>query len=90
MALDLNRLAQKKARLEAALASADTALREARRRDDTRRKVVLGGALLAALRDGTAPDWILSALVGRMQPRDAALFADMARGPVPEFEGAGQ
>ncbi|MFD2236845.1 hypothetical protein [Aureimonas populi] len=75
MTLDLKKLAQRRAALESKLAQTTTALREARRRDDTRRKVVVGGALLAAVRDGVLPIHILTALVGRMTDRDAALFA---------------
>ena len=74
MALDLARLAQRRAALESRLAHATAALRDAQRRDDTRRKVVAGGALLAAIRDGVIPAHVLAVLVGRMTERDAGLF----------------
>lgn len=90
MPLDLTRLAQRRAALESKLAHATAALRDAERRDDTRRKVVAGAALLSAVRDGTAPDWILVALVARMSERDRALFADVVPISVPEFEGTSQ
>lgn len=75
MALDLHRLAQRRAALESKLAHATAALRDAQRADDTRRKIVLGGTALAAFRDGALPAWVLPTLVGRMSERDAALFA---------------
>ena len=75
MALDLNRLAQRRAALESKLAAATTALRDAQRADDARRKIVLGGTTLAAIRDGVLPGWVLPTLVARMSERDAALFA---------------
>lgn len=76
MALDLTRLAQRRAALESRLAHATAALRDAQRRDDTRRKVVAGAALLSAVKDGVLPAHVLAALVARMSERDAALFAD--------------
>lgn len=74
--VDVGMLAQKRAALESRLAHTTAALRDAQRRDDTRRKVVAGGALLAAVRDGVLPAHILDSLVARMQPRDAVLFAE--------------
>ena len=82
--VDLTKLKQKRARLEASLAAATTTLRDAERRDDTRRKVKAGAALLSAVRDGAISDDVLPSLVGRMMPRDAALFADLAL--LPELE----
>jgi len=57
--VDLTKLKQKRARLEASLAAATTTLRDAERRDDTRRKVVAGAALLSAVRDGAISDDVL-------------------------------
>ncbi|WP_427024882.1 hypothetical protein ACP4J4_02780 [Aureimonas ureilytica] len=74
MTLDLQRLAQRRAALESRLAHATAALRDAQRRDDTRRKVVAGGALLAAIRDGVLPAHVLAVLVAQMSARDAGLF----------------
>lgn len=74
-AMDLRTLAQRRADLESRLARADTALREAKRRDDARRKIVLGGALLAALRAGDIPAATGRALVTRyVAERDQRLF----------------
>ncbi|BDA82487.1 hypothetical protein Sa4125_00290 [Aureimonas sp. SA4125] len=75
--VDLSKLLQRRARLEASLAAATTTLRDAQRRDDTRRKVVAGASLLNAIRDGAISADVLATLVSRMQPRDAALFADV-------------
>ncbi|WP_062231354.1 hypothetical protein [Aureimonas sp. N4] len=88
MTLDLSKLAQRRAALESKLAHATAALRDAERRSDTRRKVVAGAALLAAVREGVVPSGTLAVLVGRMTERDAALFADVATGSVAESEGA--
>lgn len=88
MALDLTKLAQRRAALESRLAHATTALRDAQRKDDTRRKIVLGSATLALIREGTAPDWLLPSLITRMSERDRLLFPDAATVSVPEFEGA--
>lgn len=88
--VDLTKLAQKRAALESRLAHATAALRDAQRRDDTRRKVVAGGALLAAVRDGVLPAHILDSLVARMQPRDAALFAGEVPPAAAGVEGDGQ
>ena len=90
MAPDLAKLAQRRAALESKLAHATAALRDAQRRDDTRRKVVAGAALLAAVREGIVPAGVLAALVTRMSERDAALFADAMTVPALEFEGADQ
>ncbi|WP_427023286.1 hypothetical protein ACP4J4_11930 [Aureimonas ureilytica] len=90
MTLDLAKLAQRRAALESRLAHATAALRDAQRADDTRRKIVLGGTALAAIRDGVLPAWVLPTLVVRMSERDRLLFPDAASGQAPEFEGAGQ
>lgn len=89
MTLDLNRLAQRRAALESKLAHTTAVLRDATRRDDTRRKVVAGAALLVAVREGVVPAGVLAVLVGRMSERDAALFAETATGPGGRSEGVG-
>ena len=48
--VDLSALRQRKAELESRLAQTESALRTAKRADDSRRKIVLGGAVLAAMR----------------------------------------
>lgn len=75
--VDLAKLMHRRARLETALAAATTTLRDAQRKDDTRRKVVAGASLLSAVRDGAVPSDVLFTLVGRMTTRDAELFADL-------------
>lgn len=73
--VDLGALKQRKADLESRLAQTESALRSAKRADDSRRKIVLGGAVLAALRsseiDGSAVREILSRHVA---DRDRKLF----------------
>ncbi|KTQ97826.1 hypothetical protein NS226_04110 [Aureimonas ureilytica] len=90
MALDLTKLAQRRAALESRLAHATAALRDAQRKDDTRRKVIAGAALLAGVREGVVPAGVLAVLVGRMAERDAALFADAMTVPARDSEGANQ
>ncbi|MFC0190807.1 hypothetical protein ACFFKG_01005 [Aureimonas pseudogalii] len=74
MVVDLAKLGQRKARLEASLAAATTTLRDAERRADSRRKIVAGAALLSAVREGAVPAEVLVTLVARMSARDAELF----------------
>lgn len=73
--VDLSALKQKKAALESRLAQTESALKSAKRADDSRRKIVLGGAVLAALRaseiDGSAVREILNRHVA---DRDKRLF----------------
>lgn len=76
--VDLTKLGQRRARLEASLAAATATLRDAERRADSRMKIVAGAALLSAVRDGAIAADLLPTLVGRMTARDAALFADAA------------
>lgn len=76
---DLRTLAQRRADAEQRLARAETALREARRRDDSRRKIVLGGAVLAAVRAGDIRPEEARALVARyVSERDHPLFISTA------------
>lgn len=73
--VDLLVLKQKKAALESKLAQTESALKTAKRADDSRRKIVLGGAILAALRaseiDGSLVRKILAEHVA---DRDRKLF----------------
>ncbi|WP_020180264.1 hypothetical protein [Methylopila sp. M107] len=87
MALDLTTLEQKRAALEARLASTTAALKETARRDDARRKIVLGGALMAAVRDGAVPADIMRTLLPRMAERDRRLFVRPDAAPAPSAEG---
>ncbi|MGH3165778.1 MAG: hypothetical protein ACRDN0_07765 [Trebonia sp.] len=69
------RAAQEKARAEL---EADR-ITTARRRSDTRRKIIIGGAILAAFREGSAPlDEVLALLRRRISaPRDRALVGQV-------------
>ncbi|WP_062211739.1 hypothetical protein [Aureimonas sp. AU12] len=85
MTIDLGKLEQRRASLEARLAATTTTLRDAQRKDDTRRKVVAGAALLAAVREGVVPASVLDVLRSRMTERDRALFAGETATPAAEF-----
>lgn len=68
-------LLQRKAKLESDLARLRAQERNAARRDDTRRKIVLGGALLAAMDSGAVPTETGRRLVGKfVAERDQKLF----------------
>lgn len=71
----VTRAAQEKARAEL---EADRIM-TARRRSDTRRKIIIGGAILAAFREGAAPlDEVLAMLRRRISaPRDRALVGQV-------------
>jgi hypothetical protein len=68
-------LLQRKAKLESDLARLRHQEKQAARRDDTRRKIVLGGALLKALDSGAIAEEVGRKLVGRfVGDRDKKLF----------------
>lgn len=68
-------LLQRKAKAESELARLRTKEKQAARKDDTRRKIVLGGALLAAMDSGAISDDVGRKLVGRfVAERDLKLF----------------
>lgn len=68
-------LLQKRARLDERIAVAKRAESVAARKADVRRKVVVGGALLAlARRDPGARRWLRDALDRSLSERDRALF----------------
>ncbi|WP_252910440.1 hypothetical protein [Aliihoeflea aestuarii] len=69
------RLLQQKAKVESDLARAQKKLKDAARREDTRRKIVLGGALLAAIDRGTiSTDAARSLVTNFVAARDRKLF----------------
>lgn len=69
------KLLQRKAKLESDLARLRDQEKKAARRDDTRRKIVLGGALLAAMDSGIISQDVGRKLVGRfVADRDQKLF----------------
>ncbi|CAI9414926.1 hypothetical protein ANOBCDAF_03333 [Pleomorphomonas sp. T1.2MG-36] len=77
--VDLSALRQRKADLESRLAQTEQALKSARRADDSRRKIVLGGAVLAALRNGEIDGSVLRGILGRhVTDRDKRLFSGSA------------
>ena len=68
-------LLQRKAKLESDLARLRAQEKNAARKDDTRRKIVLGGALLAAMDSGAFQEEVGRKLVGRfVADRDKKLF----------------
>lgn len=69
------RLLQQKAKVESDLARAQKKLKDAARREDTRRKIVLGGALLAAVEKGMiSTDAARSLVKNFVIDRDRKLF----------------
>lgn len=68
-------LLQKKAKVESDLARLRTREKEAARRDDTRRKIVLGGVVLAAVEAGDLETDYFGRLIRRhVAERDKKLF----------------
>lgn len=68
-------LLQKKARVESDLARLRTREKEAARKDDTRRKIVLGGVVLAAVEAGDLETDYFGRLIRRhVAERDKKLF----------------
>ncbi|MBN9074581.1 MAG: hypothetical protein J0H34_23840 [Rhizobiales bacterium] len=82
-------LLQRKAKLEADLARLRTQEKKAARRDDTRRKIVLGGVVLAAVEAGNvAPDFVAGLVRAHVAERDKKLFVGTAFA-VPEATDSG-
>ncbi|MBN9244291.1 MAG: hypothetical protein J0I98_16010 [Mesorhizobium sp.] len=72
-------LLQRKAKLEADLARLRTQGKKAARRDDTRRKIVLGGVILAAIEaDDIRTDFVAGLVRTHITERDKKLFAGSA------------
>lgn len=73
--VELRELQQRKADLEQRLAQTETALRVARRADDARRKIVLGGAIIAAIKSGAIDvSTVQQLLATHASERDRRLF----------------
>lgn len=69
------RLLQRKAKLESDLARLQKAAKDAARRDDTRRKIVIGAALIKAIEDGKISEDIGKRLIATFATeRDRKLF----------------
>jgi len=82
--MDLKSLLQKKAKIENDIARAKRAAKDAARRADSRRKIILGGVLIAAVREGAFSGNAVRGLVSKFaSDRDKAAFEDF------EFETAG-
>lgn len=69
-------LLQRKAKLESDLARVRKAAKDADRRDDTRRKIIIGAALLRAIEEGKIPPTVGKLLQTLMTDRDRKLFDD--------------
>jgi hypothetical protein len=71
----LKSLLQKKAKIESDIARVKRATKDAARRADSRRKIVLGGVLIAAVREGKISETSVRALIDRFAAdRDKAIF----------------
>ena len=78
----LSRLQQRKAALERDIASVKREARTAARKQDTRRKIVVGGAVLAALADSPGLAAMVQAVLAQRVTRalDRAAVADLLDG----------
>lgn len=79
----LNRLQQRKAEIERQIAAAERDARQAARKWDTRRKIILGGAVLAAIETDAALRQQVRALLAERvtKPNDRATVADLLASP---------
>lgn len=69
------RAAQKKAQAEETIRRAQKSLRDTERKNDTRRKIILGAALLDAADRNEGVARFLASIVGRLErPADRAVF----------------
>lgn len=72
------RLLQRKAKLESDLARLQKRAREAERRADSRRKIVLGSVVLKAVREGTLSEFSVREIIDSYaSERDKAALADL-------------
>ena len=91
----LTRLQQRKAELERQIAAAESQARAAARKQDTRRKIIIGGAILAAVAESPSLAGMLKTVLARRvtRPADRAAIADLlgdsgpAKTPPPEVSG---
>ena len=91
----LTRLQQRKAELERQIAEAERAARESDRKRDTRRKIIVGGAILAAIESSPGLlEMVKTVLAQRVtRAHDRAAVADLlgdpgpAKTPPPEVSG---
>ncbi|MBU1316219.1 MAG: hypothetical protein KJ947_10390 [Alphaproteobacteria bacterium] len=81
------RLLQRKAKLESDLARLQKAARDAARRDDTRRKIVIGAALLKGVSEGKISEDVATRLVATFATeRDRRLFDEFIFKPTESQE----
>ena len=84
MAMDLKALMQRKVRLESQIAREKKKESDMRRREDSRRKIVLGSVVLAAVRKGGIQEESVRRLIDRFaSDRDKTVFENF------QFEVAG-
>lgn len=81
----LSRLQKRKAQLEQRIAAAESQAKTAARKLDTRRKIILGGAILAAVADSPGLREMVRAVLAQRVTRaaDRAAVADLLDGPKP-------
>lgn len=79
-----DKLLEQQRQLAAKLAALDAREKEAERKNDTRRKILIGGAIIAAIKRGTFSDEQLTVILNRelVADRDRALFDLPARAGV--------
>ena len=78
----LNRLQQRKAAIERQIAAAESEAKATARKQDTRRKIVVGGAILAAIADSPGlAEMVKTVLAQRVtRAQDRAAVADLLDG----------
>lgn len=76
-----DKLLDQQRQLAAKLAALDAREKEAERKNDTRRKILIGGAIIAAMKRGTFSDEQLNVILNRelVADRDRAMFDLPAR-----------
>ena len=81
----LTRLQQRKAELERQIAAAERDAREAGRKLETRRKIIVGGAILAAIAESPGLAGMVKTVLARRvtRPADRAAIADLLETPTP-------
>ena len=82
----LTRLQQRKAELERQIAEAERAARESDRKRDTRRKIIVGGAVLAAIESSPGLLAMVKTVLAQRVTRalDRAAVADLLDTPAPQ------
>lgn len=76
-------LLDKRKQLDAQIQAKQARLRTEERKKDTRRKIILGGALLAAAKSGEIEPAEIASLLSKYAQKDASLFPDFCSAPEP-------